>query len=248
MRVSAEISCSAGDKVDRQEVIGAGNAHPPPAPPEPSHLTLCRFNPPGTINRPSDGRDLTNSYRFSMARAMHRRPERNGVMVMSITGINTYTSYWPWQDQNTQSASGSSTTSTSSISNTGTASASSNMAPFMQAFTADLEAMLTQVSDEASTSASGASTTASATSATDPSQNPDAVHHHHHHHGQGGSMDGDVNQLIGEIGQSLQSGTLSTSQINQSASLLATDVMQALQSYGTSTSNTPASTGTSMVA
>jgi hypothetical protein len=116
--------------------------------------------------------------------------------------------------------------------------------------------MLTQMGNEASTSAStpsatsASSATASATSATDPSQNPNAVHHHHHHHGQGegGSMDGDANQLVGEIGQSLQGGTLSTSQINQSANLLATDVMQALQSYGTSASNTLALPGISTVA
>jgi hypothetical protein len=168
---------------------------------------------------------------------------------MSITGVNGYTNYWPWQNQGAQSSTGSSatTTSSNSISNTGSTTASSNMAAFMQTFSADLQSMLTQMGNEASTSASTSSTTASATSATDPSQNPDTVHHHHHH-GQGGSMDGDANQLVGEIGQSLQGGTLSTSQINQSANLLATDVMQALQSYGTSASNTLALPGISTVA
>lgn len=41
-----------------------------------------------------------------------------------------------------------------------------------------------------------------------------------------------ANQLVGEIGQSVQGGTQTTSQINQSASLFATDLMQAMQSYG----------------
>ncbi len=45
-------------------------------------------------------------------------------------------------------------------------------------------------------------------------------------------MDNSANQLVGEIGQSLQGGTLSSGQINQSASAFAGDVMQALQSYG----------------
>jgi hypothetical protein len=192
---------------------------------------------------------------------MHRQRQNNGAAVMSITGINGYANYWPWQNQGTQSSTGSSaaTTSGNNISNTGSVSASSNMAAFVQAFSADLESLLTQMGNEANTSASAtsttanatssSSTTASATSATDPSQNPNAVHHHHHHHDQGGgSMEGDANQLVGEIGQSLQGGTLSTSQINQSASLLATDMMQALQSYGTSATNALALPGISTVA
>jgi hypothetical protein len=56
-------------------------------------------------------------------------------------------------------------------------------------------------------------------------------------------MEDMANQLVGQIGQAMQ-GTLSTDQINQSASAFATDVASALQSYGTTTSN---STGSSSI-
>jgi hypothetical protein len=94
----------------------------------------------------------------------------------------------------------------------------------MQAFSADLQALLAQSGGNAGTAATSAATgadaTASSTNQTASSQAPGAVHHHHHHHSDG-SGDG--------------SGSLSTDQINQSASVFATDVMQALQSYGTTT-------------
>jgi hypothetical protein len=131
-----------------------------------------------------------------------------------------------------------------SIANTGTVAAS-NVSSFMQAFSADLQAMLTQLGDEANTpttsptastnSATSSCTTASATNPTDPTQSLGEVHHRHHHMHGGGedqSMDNTANQLVGQIGQSLQGGTLGSGRIRQSASVLAGDVMQALQSYG----------------
>jgi hypothetical protein len=178
---------------------------------------------------------------------------------MSITSISGYTSLWPWQSPQNQGTSGSGTTATSgdSITNTGTISSNANVVAYMQAFSTDLQSMLTQMGSEASTAANSvnntgttSSTTASATSSTDPTQNPNAVHHHHHHHGdsggEGGSMDEAAEQLVGEIGGATQGGTLASSQITQSASLFATDVMQALQSYGSVAPNgtTPPSVST----
>jgi hypothetical protein len=97
--------------------------------------------------------------------------------------------------------------------------------------------------------ATGADATATSTSQTASNQAPGAVHHHHHHHsdgsGDGGSMNGAAQQLAAEIDPMLQGGSLSTGQINQSASVFATDVMQALQSYGTTA---PTTTGTSILA
>ncbi|HME24122.1 MAG TPA: hypothetical protein VKI44_22785 [Acetobacteraceae bacterium] len=117
----------------------------------------------------------------------------------------------------------------------------------MQAFSADLQAMLTQLgSDSSSTTASATDTgtTASSTSQTASSQASGTVqqHHHHHPHGSGGdgSMDSAANQLVDEIGQTVQNGSLSSSQITQSASAFASDVMQALQSYGTTASTAAA--------
>ncbi len=165
---------------------------------------------------------------------------------MSITSVNGYTNPWQWPSLQNQGTSGSGTTTTSNdgITNTGTVSSNGNVAAYLQAFSADLQSMLTQMGSDASTTSNSitntgsttSSTTASATSSTDPSQNPNAVHHRHHHHGgggsEGGSMDDTANQLVGEIGGTTQNGTLTSSQINQSASLFATDVMQALESYG----------------
>jgi hypothetical protein len=175
-----------------------------------------------------------------LARLMLRRLEK-GAARMSISSISGYSNLWQWQSLQNRGTSGSGAT-TDSITNSGTVSSNTNLVAYMQAFSADLQSMLTQMGSDASASAnsinntgSTSSTTASATSSTDPTQNPDAVHHHHHHHGgagEGGSMDDAANQLVGEIGGATQSGTLTSSQISQSASLFATDVMQALESYG----------------
>jgi hypothetical protein len=178
---------------------------------------------------------------------------------MSIGSISGSTNWWQNQVAQASASSNAGTTSAASptsdsITNTGTVAAS-NVSSFMQSFSADLQAMLTQLGDEANTSATSAtsatspaaststatgtstaagSTTASATNPTDPTQSEGEVHHHHHHHGggEGGSMDNTANQLVGQIGQSLQGGTLGSGQISQSASVFAGDVMQALQSYG----------------
>lgn len=174
---------------------------------------------------------------------------------MSIGSISGSTNWW--QNQVAQASASTSAGSTAAasptsdnITNTGTIAAS-NVSSFMQAFSADLQAMLTQLGDEANPSATSAataststatssSTTASATDPTDTTQSQGEVHHHHHHMhggGEGGSMDNTANQLVGQIGQSLQGGTLSTGQITQSASVFAGDVMQALQSYGSTASS-----------
>ena len=58
-------------------------------------------------------------------------------------------------------------------------------------------------------------------------------------------MDSAAHQLVDEIGRTVQNGSLSAGQITQSASAFASDVMQALQSYGTTAST---AAGTSIVA
>jgi hypothetical protein len=179
---------------------------------------------------------------------------------MSISSISGYTSPWQWPSLQNQGTSGSGTTAATdgSITNGGTVSSNGNLVAYMQAFSADLQSMLTQMGSDAAASANSvnntgtaSTTTANATSSTDPTQNPNAVHHHHHHHGgggEGGSMDETANQLVGEIGGATQGGTLTSSQITQSPSLLATDVMQALQSYGSIAPNGATVPGISTVA
>lgn len=179
---------------------------------------------------------------------------------MSVNGISAYSNWWQWQTQSTAGSSASASTSTTttassdsdSITNSGSLAATSNVASFMQAFSADLQAMLTQLgSDSTSTAASAASdtstTASSTTSQTTSNQASGTVHHHHHPNGsdEDGSMDSTANQLVDEIGQTVQGGSLSSDQINQSASVFASDVMQALQSYGTTA---PTAAGTSILA
>lgn len=170
---------------------------------------------------------------------------------MSIGGINGLSGWWQWQNQATQSAAdittgnaATSSISNSSISNTGSVAAGGTLSSFMQAFSADLQAMLSQVGGDATPAAGSA--TDGITSQT-ASQTQGTPHHRHHHHrdsaGVDGSMQGSANQL-GEIGQSRQGGSLSADQINQSASVVAAEVMQALQSYGAAT---PSGAGTSIL-
>jgi hypothetical protein len=199
---------------------------------------------------------------------------------MSIGSIGSDSS-WYWQTQATQAAQASAatasipTSSSNAISNTGSPAASNNFASFLQAFSADLQEMLTQLGNAATTTATptatttstqtasssttGSTTTASSSSstttsttstatATDPTsqtasnQDTDSVHHHHHHHhgdgdaGQGGSVQTAANQLVGDIGESPQIGSQTASGINNSASTFASDIMQAMQAYGGSTS------------
>ena len=58
-------------------------------------------------------------------------------------------------------------------------------------------------------------------------------------------MNDAAQQLAAEIDPMLQNGSLSAGQVNQSASVFATDVMQALRSYGTTA---PTATGPSILA
>jgi trimeric autotransporter adhesin len=173
---------------------------------------------------------------------------------MSISGISAYSNWWQWLNQSTTSStSSSSTTATTtsstgdSITNSGSVAASSNLSSFLQAFSADLQAMLTQLGSDTTSTSAASSTTDSSSSSSQAasSQSQGTVHHHHHHEASdgsdGGSLDDAANQLVDEIGSSVQGGTLSSGQISQSASLFASDVMQALESYGTTTATTSAS-------
>jgi hypothetical protein len=167
--------------------------------------------------------------------------------IMSVDGISSASHWWQWRSQAGQGSTASNATSASSTSaagnsivNTGSVSAG-DLSTFMQGFSADLQSMLVQLGGSTSTTAASSTTTASQSSvSTDPSsanQSSTTVHHHHHHHGgeSGSSTQGAADQLVGEISQPLQGGTLTSDQISQSASAFAGDVMQALQSYGTTT-------------
>jgi hypothetical protein len=170
---------------------------------------------------------------------------------MSINGVSAYSNWW---QQPSQATAGSNTTTiatataaSDSITNAGSLAATGNVSAFMQAFSADVKAMLTEGGSNGGTATASAAT--GSTSQTGSNQAPGAVHPHHHHHphggGENGSMDNAAQQLTAEIDPMLQSGSLSPDQTNQSASAFATDVMQALQSYGTTT---PTATGPSILA
>jgi len=181
---------------------------------------------------------------------------------MSINSVSGNPNWWNWQSQAAQASSGSAATGSTtaittgdSIANTGTVAAASNLGAFLQAFSADLQAMLVETANAAGTTGATQPTTgatgtqASSTSQIDPNQPQEAVpHHHHHHHAdgdEGGSMQTAANQLVGNIGQSLQNGTLTSNGISNTASIFAADVMQALQSYGTTT---PTASGPALLA
>jgi hypothetical protein len=179
---------------------------------------------------------------------------------MSIGSIGSVPNWWTSQNQ---AAQGSATTAGStaaggSITSTGSPTAAANTTAFMQAFSADLQSILTQAANSTATtqtssasagttdtcasSQSGTTAGADASSQTANSQTSGEVHHHHHHHDGGDSdpMQSSADKLVGQIGQSLQSGTLTAGQIDQSANLFASDVMRALQSYGATAANAPA--------
>jgi hypothetical protein len=235
------------------------------------------------MHRPS--RDISKELQCSRALACTLRlsnrsniANATGAQTMSIGGIGNESSWW-YQAQASQAqasqasqasqaapADASATGSSGSVSNTGTIAATSNFASFLQAFSADLQAMLTQMRSAASstatspataattpatTTASGttaaASTSATTASTTNPTsqtastQPQDEAHHHHHHHSGGGgdsSMQAAADQMIGAIGQSLQNGTQTASTVSNSASSFAADLIQAMQAYG---SNAPTS-------
>lgn len=165
---------------------------------------------------------------------------------MSIDAISGSSNWWQSRSQTSAASNATTTsgnTSSDSITNTGSVAAN-NVSDFMAVFSADLQAMLGQLAADAATATTSSSTTTTAaTSTTDQttaSQQSGSTHHHHHQSasdGDDGSVQNIADQLVNEIGQS-QSGSLSADQINQSASIFAADVMQALQSYGTTTPTT----------
>jgi len=170
---------------------------------------------------------------------------------MLVDGTSGSSYWWQWRNQAVQSSAVSNTASAmptnptnGTITNPGSSAATASLASFMQAFSADLQAMLTQ-SASGNTAAPAPGTTATdpvatqTASQTASTNTQGAVHHHHRHGhagGEGASMQSAANQLVNEIGRSQASGTPST---DQSASAFATDVMQALQSYGTTTTAEP---------
>jgi hypothetical protein len=180
---------------------------------------------------------------------------------MSISGIGGDGNWWQWQASQatygtgTNSA-GTNTASTvsagtygtgssgSSITNTNPPASSGVLGTFMQAFSTDLQSMLTQLG-----AANGA---AAGTGSIDQSGTIDQTgttqgvghHHHHHHGGEAGPVQDLADQLVGDLGQVAQGGSLSAGAIQQSASVFASDVMQALQAFGSS--GTPVATTSSV--
>jgi hypothetical protein len=169
---------------------------------------------------------------------------------MSITSVSSYMSVWqrPGLQNRGTSGSGTAAVSGDTTTNAGTVPTNGNAVAYMQAFSADLQSMLTQMGTDASTSANSNNTagttnttTANATSSADPSQYPNALHRLHHHNGRGegddGTMDDGAHQLVGGIDQ-----------ISKSASPFATDVRHALATYGSMATNDWISPGRSTVA
>jgi hypothetical protein len=70
-----------------------------------------------------------------------------------------------------------------------------------------------------------------------------AAAHGHHHHGGGGGEQGEISQLLSELGQALQSGNLSSAQ--QAYSTLLQDFQQFGQSSGQSSPWTGSQSGSS---
>lgn len=166
---------------------------------------------------------------------------------MSITSVSGYMS--PWQRPGLQnlgtSRSGMAALSDDSMAKAGTVSTNGNVIAYTQAFSAELQAMLTQMAGEAgppvnSTNGVGtSSTTASAAGSADPSQDPNALHRRYHHNGHGegddGTIDDGARHLVGGIEGATQGATQTANQISNPSSLFATDVTRALASYGSAT-------------
>jgi hypothetical protein len=159
--------------------------------------------------------------------------------VMSVNSISG-SNWWVRDSRSAQSGQAAdaitnSTTAASSgtISNSGSVAANSNMASFLQAFSSDLQALLVQAGQSSSAAANGGTVASGGTIAsTGTDTTGQAHHHHHHHHGAGGADNGPqgvANQLVSGISQMLQSGTASAGSISSSASVLASDVFQAIQ-------------------
>lgn len=180
---------------------------------------------------------------------------------MSISGINNGSNWWQWQASQASygagtTSAGTNTTSTVSagtygtgassggITNTDSPASAGVLGSFMQAFSTDLQSMLTQLGAADGTTAAAATTTAAAGTIdqsgtidqTGTTQTQGVGHHHHHHHGgdagEAGSLQALADQFVGDLGQVAQSGSLGAGTIQQSASVFASDVVQALQAFG----------------
>jgi hypothetical protein len=179
---------------------------------------------------------------------------------MSITSVSSYMSPWQWPSLRNQgtSRSGMAAACGDAMTKAGTVATNGNSGAYMQAFSADLQSMLTQMGGEASPSANSVnsagttSMTASAASPADPSQNPNALRGHHHRNGHGegddGTVDDGAHQLVGGIDGAMQDGPETADQLSKSASLFATDVTHAFESYGSVALNGSMSPGKSTVA
>lgn len=159
---------------------------------------------------------------------------------MSIGSVSGDPNWWSWQNQapSGTAASSNTTLSSTSISNAGSPAEQQNIGSFLGAFSADLQSMLTQLSNSTAAPASGGTTVPSDPTAQTASTQPQGgVHHHRHHHhteGAGGDpMQTAANQPASEIGPFAQSGSASAGGIANAGSAFATGVFQALQAYGT---------------
>ena len=157
---------------------------------------------------------------------------------MTVNGIGGESGWWVRHQQPVQSGSASAITHGSTapsgggaISNSGSVTANSNLSSFLQAFSSDLQALLVQAGQSSSAATNSGTVAAGGTIASTGTAGQ--VHHHHRHHHNGGGADngpqGVANQLVSGISQLLQSGTASAGAISSSASVLASDVFQALQ-------------------
>ena len=156
---------------------------------------------------------------------------------MSVNGIGGESGWWVRHQQPAQSgsasaiSSGTTAAASGAISNSGSVAANSNLSSFLQAFSSDLQALLVQAGQSSSAATNSGTVAAGGTIASTGTAGQ--VHHHHHHHHNGGGADngsqGVANQLVNGISQLLQSGTASAGAIKSSASVLASDVFQALQ-------------------
>lgn len=159
---------------------------------------------------------------------------------MSITSVSSYMSVWQRPGLQNRGTSGSGTAASGDpTTNAATVPTNGNAVAYMQAFSADLQSMLTHVGTNSAGTASTA--TASATSSADPSQNPNALHRLHHHNGRGegndGTMDDGAQQLVA-----------GSDTVSKSASPFTTDKRHALKSYGSVATNDWISPGRSTVA
>jgi hypothetical protein len=149
---------------------------------------------------------------------------------MSIGGVSGNNSPWQWNQAHSSGLGGAVTaqaaasSATDGIANTGSVSAGT-MGAFFQSFSQDLQAMLAQ-------SGNGATTQTVA------NQPMAGAHHHHHHHGGGGATQGATSQMTAQMGLDDGAG----------ASPSTATAMQALRAYGAAAANGSAPAGQPNVA